>query len=216
MIENVYFDMDGTIIDSFPGVSTGLVHAMKEFGYEVPDVDTLHKCIGPPFSYSLPNILHIKDEDYDEFVKCYRKIYTEELMLECDVYDGVKECLTELKNRGYSITLCSSKPEAACRQILEYHKMTNLFTEIGGASADGRINTKLDVIEECFRRSPWQKREETVLVGDTKYDAEGAREAGIRCIGILWGMGTKEELLAEGAICTLETPKDVVDYISKR
>lgn len=215
MYKNIYVDMDGTIINSEHGVLHGITYALEQHGYEVPDYPTLRSCIGPPFTYSFPNILHIKDEDFFKVVKTYRDIYDTEVMFDCEIYPGVAEFLKRMAERGYSITLASSKDEGACRKILEKLNVDQYFTEIVGASIYKKIDTKTLVLEECFNRCPWHKREETVLIGDTRYDVVGAVETGIDCIGVTYGFGTREDLLEHGAKAVFDELTEVAEYIEK-
>ena len=214
MIKNVYFDLDGTLVDSAPGIIEGLKIALTKYGYDIPDFATLRKCVGPPFTYSFPNILHIRDEDFHDAVATYRKFYDDENgMFNAKVYAGIEEILADLVKRGYCLFVCTSKPEPTARKLLKKLGIDHYFTDICGATLDAKIDTKTQVIELCFRRAPWHKREETVLVGDTKYDAEGAKQSGIDCIGVTWGFGSRWDLEDAGASVILDYPGEVLDYI---
>lgn len=215
MIKNIFFDLDGTIVNSSPGVFTGIIQSMVKYGYEEPEISKLMKCIGPPFSYSFPNILGIKDEDYDKIVDNYREYYDNGGMFNCQVYDGVENLLDELNKRGYSLMICSSKPEHACKKLLEKLGIAKYFTDICGATNDGRIDSKEDVINLCFERAPWKHKDETILIGDTKYDAEGAKICDLTCIGITWGFGSREELFSAGALEVFDTCQEVLTYIEE-
>lgn len=214
MIKNIYFDLDGTLIDSAPSIITGLKITLEKFGYEVPDYSTLKLCVGPPFTYSFPKILHVKDEDFHAAVACYRNYYDNENgCLNADVFEGVEGLLQALVKRGYCLFVCTSKPEPTARKILEHLGIAKYFTEICGATMDAKVDTKAEVIDLCFKRAPWHRKEETVLIGDTKFDVNGAKEAGIDCIGITWGSGTREELEELGAIAVFDFTDEVLDYI---
>lgn len=216
MIKNVFFDLDGTIVNSESGVHKGIKMALKACGYEEPEYATLRKCIGPPFSYSFPNILHIDPKDFDQAVEIYRKYYDEDGgMFDCEVYDGIEGLLAALVKKGYSLTICSSKPEHACKKLLTELGIAKYFSEICGSSLDGKVNSKEDVINLCFERSPWKHKDETILVGDTKFDAEGASVCDLACLGITWGFGTRDELFEYGAIEVCDTCDEVLDYIER-
>lgn len=214
MIKNVYFDLDGTLVDSAPGIIDGLKVALTKYGYDIPDYVTLRKCVGPPFTYSFPNILHIRAEDFHGAVATYRKFYDDENgMFNAKVYAGIEEVLSDLVKRGYCLFVCTSKPEPTARKLLKELGIDHYFTDICGATLDAKIDTKAEVIELCFERAPWHKREETVLIGDTKYDAEGAKQTGISCIGITWGFGSRWDLEDAGASVIFDYPGEVLDYI---
>ena len=74
---------------------------------------------------------------------------------------------------------------------------------------DAKIDTKAEVLKLCFRRAPWHLKEETILIGDTKFDVDGANEVGVDCVGITWGSGTSDELLEHGAVEVFDYPDEV-------
>ena len=213
MIKNVFFDLDGTVINSERSVLNGLRMCMTKYGYDIPEYAVLRTCIGPPFSYSFREIFHVTEEDYPKVLAEYRNYYDNGGMYDCDVYEGVEGLLHALVERGYSLNICSSKPESACKKLLEKLGIDKYFSDIVGSSGDGRIDSKLDVIEECFRRAPWKKKDETVLIGDTKYDVEGAVAGDIDCICVSWGFGERQEMLDFGALEVFDTCDEVLDYI---
>ena len=214
MIKNVYFDLDGTLVDSAPGIIQGLKIALDKFGYDIPDFATLRKCVGPPFTYSFPNILHIKDEDYKDAVAAYRQFYDKENgLFNANVYAGIEELLDNLVKRGYCLFVCTSKPEPTAKKLLKKLGIDHYFTEICGATLDASIDTKAQVIDLCFKRAPWHKKEETVLIGDTIFDVNGANEMGIQCIGVSWGFGSRWDMEDAGCEVILDYPSEVLDYI---
>ncbi len=214
MIKNILFDLDGTLVDSAPGIINGLKIALEKFGYDIPDYGTLRKCVGPPFTYSFPNYLHIKDEDFDGAVAAYRYYYDKENgLFNADVFEGVEGLLQALVKRGYNLIVCTSKPEPTARKLLDGLGISNYFTDICGATMDAKIDTKAEVIDLCFERAPWMIKDETILIGDTKFDCDGANEKEIDCLGITWGFGDKEDLVEHGAIQVLDEPGEVLDYI---
>ena len=214
MYKNIYFDLDGTLVDSAPGIITGLKIALEKYGYDIPDYATLRKCVGPPFTYSFPNYLHIRDEDFDGVIEAYRHYYDKENgCLNAAVFEGMEEILQALVKRGYCLFVCTSKPEPTARKVLERLGIDKYFTDICGATFDASIDTKAQVIDLCFRRAPWHKKEETVLIGDTKFDVDGAKTAGIDCIGVSWGFGFREDMLEHGALEVFDFPGEVLDYI---
>ena len=91
--------------------------------------------------------------------------------------------------------------------------MAKYFTDICGATLDAKINTKEQVINLCFSRAPWHLKEETILIGDTKFDVDGAKASGIECIGVSWVFGSTDEMLEHGALEVFDYPDEVLDYI---
>ncbi len=215
MIKNVYFDLDGTLIDSAPSIIGCIKKTLDKYGYECPEYGVLKKCVGPPFTYSFPNYLHVKDEDFDGAVAYYRHLYDNENgCLDVDVFEGIEGLLEALVKRGYCLFVCTSKPEPTARKILSAMGIDKYFTDICGATLDAKVDTKAEVIDLCFKRAPWHQKDETVLIGDTKFDCIGANTAGIDCLGITWGSGSRAELEENGAITVVDYPDEVLDYIA--
>ena len=111
--------------------------------------------------------------------------------------------------------LASSKPEISCEQILKNKGIAGYFDYIVGASMGPERREKVLVLEEAFRRMGVSERSEVVLIGDTKYDAVGAVKAGIDCIGVTYGFGTREELFAAGAVQVFDTLEEVEAYLDE-
>lgn len=215
-IKAILFDLDGTLIDSEEGITKCVQYALRAYGVEEPDLTKLRVFIGPPLDVIYKKNYGMSDEEAWQAVKKYRERFDVEGIFECSLYDGVQECIHNLKRRGFVIALASSKPEIACRRILAHFGLTEDFDEIVGSTLDGSISSKEQVLEELCRRMAERgggiERAEMCLVGDTKYDAVGAKIAGIRCLGVTYGFGTREELAAAGADATVDTVKEVELY----
>ncbi|MGN0483327.1 MAG: HAD hydrolase-like protein [Lachnospiraceae bacterium] len=209
----ILFDLDGTIIDSQEGIMNCIRYALEAIGKEEPDDAKLRRFIGPPLDYSFREFYGFDEETIDFLVKKYRERYNPIGAFECKLYPEVKESLTRLKQAGYAIGLASSKPEVFCKKILDYHQITDLFSVITGSDFEGGRNTKAKVLIESLHRFS-AKKEEAVLIGDTRFDAEGAKEAGVSCIGITYGFGTREEMLSAGADKVFDSLKEVEAYLA--
>jgi phosphoglycolate phosphatase len=196
----VLFDLDGTLIDSSEGIIKSAQYALTHFGIEETDMQNLMSFIGPPLMYSFKNRYGFSEEKAREAVGVYRERYTKIGIFECSLYPGVRECIEQLKEMGYLIGMASSKPEESCRRILEHFDLIDLFDDVVGATPDGRIDTKEEVLSEVMRRWHEIPREEMCLIGDTIFDVEGANQKEIPCICVSYGFGDVEEMLAAGAL----------------
>lgn len=212
-MKTVLFDLDGTIIDSALGITTCTQYALRSFGIEETDFTKLRRFIGPPLMDSFPRYYQFSQEQARAAVEKYRERYHTIGIFECELYPDVEIVLRQLKSHGYQIALASSKPEVACKRILEHFGIDTYFDEIVGATLDGRIDTKIEVLCEVLQRVPIADKKEVLLVGDTIFDAVGAKEAGIDCIGVSYGFGTREELIDNGALVVCNSMKEVGDYI---
>lgn len=210
--DKILFDLDGTITNSEEGIIKSIRYALEGFGIHEADPAVLRRFIGPPLHDSFAEYYGMSEADAWAALLRYREYYEPVGIFECRVYNGVEEALRELKEAGYYIGLASSKPEEMCRRILEHFGLIAYFDEVVGATQDKRISTKVQVLKEWLRRSGAEPGQ-AVLVGDTRFDALGAAEAGIACIGVTYGFGTREELAAGGAAAVFDSMKEVTDYI---
>ncbi|MBQ0042003.1 MAG: HAD hydrolase-like protein [Lachnospiraceae bacterium] len=209
----ILFDLDGTLIDSSEGITKSVQYSLDFFGIHETDLDKLRVFIGPPLKFSYPKHYGFEGDSLREVIAKYRERYTQIGLFECTLYPGVRECITRLKENGFKICLASSKPEVMCKTLLEHFEILDLFDEVAGASLDGKIDTKKQVLDELFRRLPDIATSEMVLVGDTIYDVEGARAAGIPTIAVDYGFGEVQDLKDAGAITILSSLGDVASYI---
>lgn len=215
-MKKVLFDLDGTLINSQEGITKGVQYALREYlGIEEPDLESLRCFIGPPLALMFDQKYHVPAEKIEPTVAKYREYYDSIGMNQCELYPGVKEVLLRMHEKGYMIGLASSKPERNCVTILEHKGVAGYFDYIVGASIGPERREKVLVLEEAFRRMDVTDRSQIVLVGDTKYDAVGAVKAGIDCIGVTYGFGTREELFDAGAVAVFDTLEEVEAYLDE-
>ncbi len=209
----ILWDLDGTIINSYEGVSKSVQYALEPYGIFPEGETALRKFIGPPLRESFPKVAGLDEKYVEDAVARYRERYIPVGVYECELFEGAKETLETFREAGYVQVLASSKPEPQCRKILEKFRLTELLDEVVGASLDGKIDTKIEVLNEAFRRlkktDPGFRKEKAVLIGDTKYDVRGAVEAGIDCIGVSYGFGTRKELIENGAVAVYDRLEDL-------
>jgi phosphoglycolate phosphatase len=211
----VLFDMDGTLIDSSEGIIKSAQYALTHYGIEETDMQNLMSFIGPPLAYSFKNRYGFSEEKAREAVDVYRERYTKIGIFECSLYPGVRECIEQLKEMGYLIGMASSKPEESCRRILKHFDLIDLFDDVVGATPDGRIDTKEEVLSEVMRRWHEIPREEMCLIGDTIFDVEGANQKEISCICVSYGFGDVEEMLAAGALKICDSMSELPQAIAE-
>lgn len=211
----ILFDLDGTLIDSSEGVTKCAKFALESEGITVEDHNELKFFIGPPLMHTFQKVYGFSEEKARELTTTYRSRYGPIGIYECMLYPGVEECIKKLKEMGYAIGMASSKPEVSCNVILEHFGLSDLFDEVVGSTLDGRIDTKEEVLAELFQRWSHIPKEEVCLIGDTVFDAKGAKEIGIPCIGVTFGFGTKEEMQAEGVTTFVDKMEELPEVIEK-
>lgn len=213
----IFWDLDGTLMDTYEGVSKSVQYALEFYGIHIEDRETLRKFIGPPLRESFPGVAHLPEEYVEAAVARYRERYHPIGIFECRPFPGVKEALVSFQKAGKIQVVSSSKPEGMCLRVLDKFDLTGWFDQVVGASEDGRIDTKAQVLAEAFRRlreaDPSFSPEDAVLIGDTRFDAEGAAQAGMDCIGVSYGFGTREELLEHGALKVCDSLEELQNFL---
>ncbi len=206
----VLLDLDGTIIDSAPGILEALAHTHEQMGRPVPPVAELMPWIGPPILESFRTFAGWNAEESARALQIYRAFYHQHGMLDSTPFPGAVEAVRAIHEAGLPSSLATSKPESAARVILEGLDLTGALTEITGGSDDEARSTKADVIAEALRRLDERGVDlsRVVHVGDRIHDVEGAAAHGIPTIFIGWGYGDPSE--AEGALLTVQTPAELL------
>ena len=209
----VFFDLDGTLVDSGEGVRNSVVYALNKFGIEVENKDSLSCFIGPPLTVSFKTFYGFDDEKADTGVAFYREYYKEKGIFEGYVYEGIEECLKRLKAAGKKIMVATSKPEVFAKMVLEKFGIAKYFDFIAGATIDEKTRShKIEIMQYAFD-SCGVLPKDVIMVGDRLFDIEGAKHFGMECIAVLYGYGSREEFEQYGAEYIVSTPSDVADIL---
>lgn len=205
------FDLDGTLTDSTEGILKCLVNAIEQMGFEVPE-DT-NKFLGPPIRQSFAEFCGMNEEQTAQAVKIFRERYSKVGLFENRVYDGIPEMLERLKNGGKRLMVATSKPQVYAVRIFDRFGLSQYFEFVGGAELDGSRDYKDEVIEYVLAQTDITDRSSVLMIGDRRQDVLGAHKTGIKCMGILWGYGSTEELTEAGADYIAETPDKAAEAI---
>lgn len=209
----VLFDFDGTIADTSDGIFKSLKFAFKECGYPEPDESKLVKMIGPSLYDGFREVFGIQKEDATKLIAKYRERYNIIGIFECSLYDGIEEHLKTLKASGVKLSAASSKPLPFVERILDYFDLHKYFDYVSCTSFDAAEMTKADVINNGLEALNVSDKSRAVMVGDRLYDIEGAKEAGIPCIAVLYGFGNMEEFLEYKADYIVNDVNDIEKVI---
>lgn len=197
MNDYVLFDLDGTLTDPKIGITTCVQYALKHFGIEEPNLDKLEPFIGPPLKESFMEFYGFDEKQGEEATQKYRERFQDTGIFENKIYGGIKNLLKQCKKNGAVLGVASSKPEVFVKRILEHFQIAQYFDVVVGSELDGRRTDKGEVIQEALRRLFKEndiEYDKVVMVGDRKFDINGARQNGIVSIGVSYGYGDIEEL----------------------
>ncbi len=209
----IFFDLDGTLCDTQSGIKKCIAYALDKFGFSYTD-EILHKMIGPPFRVGMKENFGVTPEEAEKFLVFYRGLYEKEGWMDCKMFDGVEMLLKGLKDKGKSLAVATSKPIVFTDKIIDYFGFHKYFDFVGGAETDLSRDTKALVIEYVIENLKIEDRSQILMIGDRKYDIDGARECGIDTMAILWGYGNRAEFEEHNAKYILSTPQDVLEFLS--
>lgn len=205
----VLFDLDGTVVDSAPGITSTLALTFERMGLPVPLPAELVAYVGPPILDSFRDLAHFDAETSERALSIYRDLYLEKGVFDATVYPGVEDVLRAVHESDLPMSLATSKPERPAKLVLDHYDLTRYFDELTGASADEVRSRKADVIAEALRRlrADGADLSRTIMIGDRIHDIEGAAENDIPTIYVTWGYGAPAE--SAGAIAIVDTAAEL-------
>lgn len=197
-IKLVLFDFDGTVIDNSEGIFNCIRYALEKLGLPVPEEKILRRFVGPSLFDSFRAYCEDDQEKAERFVALYRERYAPVGISECRLYDGMRELLTRLKEDGYSVAVCSGKPYDFVKKIIHTLEMDELF---GGCFCPGfaPVNSDKAGLILAAAEHFGVAKEQTLMVGDRRFDIEAAKKAGVASLGVRYGFAEPGELEAAGA-----------------
>ena len=207
------FDLDGTLTDPGIGITNSVMYALDKFGIHVSDRAELFSFIGPPLGESFRRQFGFSEEQAQKAVEYYREYFRPKGIFENSVYEGIPELLKKLRERNITVALATSKPYEFAVRILEHFELKQYFDYIGGATMDGRISKKADVIAHLLDEFGNVDKAEVLMIGDRAQDVEGARANGLHSAGVLWGYGSAEELQGAGADYLAAKPEELLRIV---
>lgn len=213
MYRYALFDLDGTLTDSSEGIINAIIYALRKKGYDVPERTELVPFIGPPLAESFERYLDLPGGEGQKMVEVYREYFSTRGLFENRVYAGVPAMLSALENAGVKICLATSKPEKFARQILEHFDLDGYFDHVVGATLDGTLGRKSDIIRKVLEDMDVTDCTQAVMVGDREYDIKGAHDSHLDSIGVLYGFGDRTELEEAGATRLAKDAGEVGGYI---
>ena len=209
--DTLLFDLDGTLTDSTEGIVRCLEYALERMGFDIPE--DKNKFLGPPLYRSFAEFCGMNEEQVNEAVRIFRERYSTVGLFENRVYEGVPEMLKRLRDGGKRIMVATSKPEVYAVRIFDRFGLSQFFEIVGGANINGTRNDKDEVIEYVLEKAGINDRSRVLMIGDRRQDVLGAHKTGLKCLGILWGYGSIEELNEAGADFIADTPEKAADML---
>ena len=209
----VLFDLDGTLVDSSPGIHSSVRFAARRLGLPEPTPAQLRAMVGPPLQDGFALVLGVPVGDVPRAVAAYRAHCTAGALLDVTVHPGIPELLAALTDGGAMLAVATSKPEPFAVRVLTHTGLLPAFASVHGATLDGAVRHKDQVVAAALAAHPDGR--DPVLVGDRAHDVLGAAAHALPCIGAGWGPAEDGELEAAGAAVVVATPADVLDAVGR-
>ena len=208
----IAFDLDGTLTNPERGLLSAFVYCFKKLGVPYESKESLKRYIGPPLYDEWQKDFGWTFDEASAAVEVFREYYNIYGWWDNEVYDGIEELLTTLKSQGKKLVVATSKPEVTAKKVLRHFGLDKYFDYIAGASMNGSEDLNWQILDRALSAVGAEKSE-SILVGDRKYDAEGAEICGIDSLGVLWGHGSRDELENAGFTYIAPTPDEVTGLI---
>lgn len=208
----VFFDLDGTLTDSGPGIKASINYALNKMNIAELGWDS-DWVVGPSLWGTFKK-LGVIEERLDEAVSLYRDRYNVKGYIENSVYEGIPDQLATLKSIGYLLGIATAKPTISAISILEYFKLRQHFSFEFGSNLDGSLSDKSALLKHALEVTSIDPKD-SLMIGDREYDILGAKSNLIKSIGVSYGYGSKNELKEAHADFLIETPVELVGAVEQ-
>jgi phosphoglycolate phosphatase len=193
---NILFDLDGTLTDPGIGITKSVQFALNKLGIAEEDLSKLEKFIGPPLQESFKQYYSLTDDRAWEAVEYYREYFKARGLYENEIYEGIEQLLQLLKKQGRSLYVATSKPTVFAEEIVSHFHLVHYFDRVHGSELDGTRSDKGELIRHVMETNGLPLTS-AVMIGDRKHDIIGAVKNQIHSIGVGYGFGSREELIAQ-------------------
>lgn len=207
-IQNILFDLDGTLTDPKEGITKSVQYALKRMGIVVEDTNQLIPFIGPPLAKSFMEQYSFSESQAQQAVKYYREYFSDRGIFENEIYPGVKPLLKTLKTQDRTVILATSKPTYFAQKILDHFDISHYFDFVCGSNMDGTRSDKTEIIGYILDQMKLDKKN-TVMIGDRMHDIIGAHHNQIDAFAVLYGYGSEKELMDSNPTKTVKTVEEL-------
>ena len=209
----VLFDLDGTISESGLGVRKCIEQTLSDMKKPAVDLSDYTKYIGPPLLQTFNELCGLPLQEAQDALDIYIKYYNNFGIAYNRLYDGMEDVLADLKKAGAKIAVCSSKYEVFAEDVVKMLKVDKYFDAVCGSTKDGSRKEKEDLIYYAVKKIGGDIDDSVVMIGDTYFDARGAKLTGVDFVGVKFGYGNIEEMNKEGMVFLAENAEKLKDFL---
>lgn len=205
----ILFDLDGTLSESAPGIRKCIELTLEKLQKPSPDLSDYSKFIGPPLADTFSGLCGLSSEDTQKALVIYQEFYKTHGLNANKLYEGIEALLIRLSESSAKVAVCSSKQQKPADDVCEHLGITKYFDAICGSAPDGSRKEKEEVIPYTVNVLGGKITDKVVMIGDTKFDAKGARLNNVDFIGVNYGYGTLDTMKAEGATTFVDNVREL-------
>ena len=205
----ILFDLDGTLIDSETGIVGSMRHAFTQMGVEPPAHEVLRTWIGPPLRSTFPLAFGEDSERIETAVEHYRTRFDAIGWSEHEPYAGMADVVEALAVRGDRLAIVTTKLLVQAERIVAHLPFGSRFERVYGPQSGSPHSEKAAMIAQALVDFGIEA-DQTTMMGDRRFDIEGAIANRVRGIGVSWGFGSVEELRNAGADAIVDTPQELL------
>ena len=213
MIRNVIFDLDGTLADTSPGIIESVQYTVSVMGWQPLTREQLLSFIGPPLRKSFMDCCGCSEAEAQQAVTVFRTYYQAGAVLHAAPYPGMEVLCAQLRAQGFGLAVATNKPQRFADALVQHFGLAEYLHPVCGADEAGKLK-KADLIR-LSAEGLHAELSETVLVGDTENDAEGAAAAGVQFLAVTYGFGFRStaDVQACTPIGTADSPRAIADIL---
>ena len=210
---HLLFDLDGTLTDSFPGISRSINRTLATLGREPVADERLRRYVGAPLATIFEALLDSDDPALvDRAVALYRPQFDEIGILESRLFPGIPEALTELRAVGHTLQVVTARSFSSATLVVRHFALERHFVAVHGPDATERAYDKAHLVRAALQTTGAQATD-AVMVGDRAEDIRAARAHGVRAVAAAWGYGSSAELAAAHPDYVAATITDLVSWL---
>lgn len=187
------FDLDGTLTDPKVGIINSILYALEKLNIKEERIDELDAFIGPPLRDSFVSRYNFSDDLAEKAIAFYREYFSTKGLFENEIYQEIPDLLDSLFTAKIQLFVATSKPTHYSDKIMKHFNIDKYFVDVIGSNLDNTRADKTEIISHIVSVHRL-KTENSLMIGDRKYDLIGAKNNSMKAIGVTYGYGSVEEL----------------------